>query len=80
MGCGPAAGRIIILVPKAAVTQLGGKPGVWVVNARTATLRPITPGQERVDQIEVKSGLAPGEAVILNPPSGLTDGMRVKPK
>ena len=30
-------------------------------------------GPDRIDQIEVKSGVVPGEAVILNPPPALTD-------
>ena len=30
--------------------------------------------------IEVRSGVVPGEALILNPPTGLTDGMLVRVK
>ena len=33
----------------------------------------MTLGAERLDQVEVRSGVVPGEAVILNPPAGLTD-------
>ena len=40
----------------------------------------MTLGAERLDQVEVRSGLAPGEAVILNPPAGLTDRGRVRVK
>jgi hypothetical protein len=30
-------------------------------------------GRERLDQVEVQSGVAPGEALVLNPQPGLTD-------
>ena len=33
----------------------------------------VTLGSERIDQIEVKSGVVAGEVVVLNPPAGLTD-------
>jgi RND family efflux transporter MFP subunit len=61
------------LAPKRAITEQGGRPAVWVVSQRTATRRPVTLGAERLDQIEVTSGLMPGETVIVNPPATLTD-------
>ena len=42
--------------------------------------RPVTLGAERIDQIEVKSGVVPGEALIVNPPAGLADRMLVRVK
>jgi hypothetical protein len=30
-------------------------------------------GRERLDQVEVESGVVAGEALVLNPPPGLTD-------
>ena len=53
---------------------------VWVVAGGTATRRPVVLGADRIDQMEVKSGLVPGEAVILNAPAGLTDRARVRVK
>ena len=70
----------IVLVPKRAVTEPGGQPAVWVVTGNTASRRPLTLGADRIDQVEVRSGLAPGEAVILNPGAGLADGGRVRVK
>jgi HlyD family secretion protein len=70
----------IVLVPKRAVTEQAGQRLVWVVNGGSAVRRPVILGVERLDQIEVRSGVVPGEAVILNPPVGLTDRAPVRVK
>ena len=63
----------IVLVPKRALTETAGRPHVWVVYSGTATRRPVTLGAERIDQVEVRSGVVPGDAVIVNPPATLID-------
>ena len=72
----------IVLIPKRTVRGQSGASVVWVVTNGTATRRPVTLGRERLDQMEVRSGVVPGEALILNPPDGLTDRgpVRVKAK
>jgi hypothetical protein len=40
----------------------------------------VTLGPERLDQIEVRSGVIPGETLIVNPPPTLTDRGRVRVK
>jgi HlyD family secretion protein len=72
----------IVLIPKRVLTDQNGASVVWVVTGTTATRRIVTLGRERLDQVEVRSGVAPGEALILNPPSTLTDRgpVRVKGK
>ena len=72
--------RPVVLIPKRAVTEEGGAPAVWVVTGATATRRSVTLGADRLDQVEVASGVAPGDAVILNPPPTLTDHGRVRVK
>ena len=72
-GVAAAPAPPIVLVPKRAVTERGGQSIVWVVNAGTAARRVVTLGSDRLDQIEVKSGIVPGESVVLNPPPGLID-------
>src|SRR5262249_25510040 len=62
----------IILAPKKAMTEVAGQPAAWVVANGVATKRTVTLGADRIDQIEVRSGLLPGETVVLNPPAGLT--------
>jgi HlyD family secretion protein len=72
----------IVLIPKRVLTDQNGASVVWVVTGTTATRRTVTLGRERLDQVEVRSGVAPGEALILNPPPTLTDRgpIRVKGK
>ena len=70
----------IVLVPKRAIAEQNGQSFVWVVTDGSATRRPVTLGAERIDQIEVRSGVVPGEALIVNPPAGLTDGTLVRVK
>ncbi len=70
----------IVLVPKRTVMEQSGQQIVWVVSAGAAKRRVVTLGSERLDQVEVKSGVAPGETLILNPPQGLTDRAVVRVK
>jgi RND family efflux transporter MFP subunit len=70
----------IVLIPKRAVSEAGGQPRVWVVADGAASPRTIVLGAERLDQVEVKSGVVVGEQLILNPPAGLADGARVNVK
>jgi RND family efflux transporter MFP subunit len=70
----------IVLVPKRAVTEQDGQSHVWVVTGGSAVRRPVTLGADRLDQIEVRSGVMRGDAVILNPPAGLADRALVRVK
>jgi HlyD family secretion protein len=63
----------IVLLPKRAVTEQNGQKFVWVVTGGTAVRRAVTLGPERLDQVEVRSGVVQGDAVILNPTPALTD-------
>ena len=67
-----------VLVPKRAVVGQGTQAVVWVVSGSAAVRRTVTLGADRIDQVEIASGLVPGEAVIMNPPAGLTDRARVR--
>jgi HlyD family secretion protein len=70
----------IVLIPKRAVSERNGLSVVWIVSGSTATRRVITTGRDRIDQIEVRAGVVPGDAVIINPPAGLPDGALVRVK
>jgi HlyD family secretion protein len=70
----------VVLVTKRAVAERKGQSMVWVVTNGKATARSVALGPDRLDQVEVKSGVAPGEAVIINPPAGLTDNAVVRVK
>jgi HlyD family secretion protein len=71
-GSSPAPAPVV-LMPKRAVTEENGQSIVWVISGGTSVRRAVTLGSERIDQIEVKSGVVPGETVALNPPAGLID-------
>jgi RND family efflux transporter MFP subunit len=79
-GVGPVSDPVIILAPKKAVTEQNGQSIVWVVANGTASRRTVTVGADRIDQVEIKRGVLPGETVILNPPAGLTDRALVRVK
>ncbi len=70
----------IVLVPRRTVAEQNGQSFVWVVARGIVSRRPVTLGSERLDQIEVRSGVAPGETLVLNPPPGLTDRALVRIK
>jgi HlyD family secretion protein len=74
------ASRSRILVPKAAVTTLGGKSGVFRVVEGRAKFVPVETAGEVQGQIEIKKGLQGGERLIsvaaLARP--LTDGAAVR--
>jgi RND family efflux transporter MFP subunit len=69
-----------VLVPKRAITEHSGQPAIWIVAHGTAARHSVTLGADRLDQVEVKSGVMPGDAVILNPPATLGDGAPVRVK
>jgi hypothetical protein len=50
-----------------------------VVTDRTVSRRTVALGADRIDQVEVRSGLAPGEAVVIAP-ANLAEGGRVRIK
>ncbi len=69
-----------LVVPAAALVQRGQLSFVYAVSSDgLARLRPVTAGQEIDGRVEVVAGLVAGEAVVLNPPPAMTDGMRVQP-
>jgi HlyD family secretion protein len=78
----PQPAALVVLIPKRTITEQGGQPAVWVVTGGTAARRAVKLGRERLDQVEVAGGVVPGEALILNPPSTLTDRgpVRIKGK
>ena len=63
----------IVLIPKRTVTEQNGGPVVWVVTGTKVARRPVVLGRDRLDQVEVRGGVVPGEALVINPPATLTD-------
>src|SRR6266446_2540525 len=67
----------LVIVPKKAIVTDGAASAVWVVRDDAAYRVAITTGREFQDGIEVRSGLAGGELVIVEPPADLKAGSRV---
>lgn len=71
-------GRSVLAIPATAVMERGQLQSVLVAEDGVARTRLITTGQKSDGQIEILSGLSPGEKVISPIPPGLTDGARVE--
>jgi membrane fusion protein, multidrug efflux system len=68
----------VLPVPAAGVVTRGQLQSVYVAENNTAHVRLITLGASAKDQIEVLSGLNPGEKVVVPIPSGLSDGAPIE--
>jgi HlyD family secretion protein len=69
-----------VVVPADAVWRRSGQaPYVYVVVNAAAQKREVQTGQEEADGIEITSGLAAGETVILEQNLELADGVKIAP-
>jgi RND family efflux transporter MFP subunit len=75
---GASSIRTVLAVPAAAVAERGGRPVVFVVRQGRVAQVSIDPGARYGGVVEVRSGPAGGEIVVLDPPPRLRDGGRVK--
>ncbi len=71
-------GRAGVVVPQSAVNERGGKSFVLLVVDNMAERRAVATAGERGKDILVTSGISGGDIVIMNAPSGLQAGARVK--
>lgn len=69
-----------LLVPRQLIDTLDGTPGLWVVDQLTGTARRrrVEPGLTAGDLVEVVSGLAAQDKLIVAGREGLTDGTPVR--
>ena len=67
-----------ILVPKRAVVYDGGRRYLFTVRDSVATRMRLDAGYEDHHAIEVRSGLAAGDQVVVLGHNGLKDGTRVR--
>jgi len=63
-----------LVVPKAAVVDVGGRRGVYTMADGRAVFRPVQTGLEDADQYEITDGLSEGEQVISVGASSVRDG------
>ncbi len=75
---GAEATRAILTVPAAAVVERGGHSVVFTVRQGRASQVAVETGTRYGGALEIRSGLAGGEIVVLEPPERLRDGSRVK--
>jgi hypothetical protein len=73
----PSAPRI--MVPDQATVSRDGRRVVFVLRQDRAVQTAIEAGASANGLTEVRTGIAPGDRVILNPPDDLQDGARVTP-
>ncbi|HUM09740.1 MAG TPA: efflux RND transporter periplasmic adaptor subunit [Myxococcaceae bacterium] len=71
-------GSVGVAVPAEAVVRHGQLEGVFVVTSGTARLRLVRTGRERDGRVEIVSGLAGDEKVVLAGAADLVDGQRVE--
>ena len=69
-----------LLVPVGALFPDGDGFAVYAIDGRHARLRRVDVGGRNGSQAWVRSGLQPGQTVIVYPPAAVADGRRVKPR
>jgi membrane fusion protein, multidrug efflux system len=74
----PLGQRTVLRVPRAAVRQRGGVPGVFVAEGGKAILRMVSLEEDRPENPQVLSGLDSGDRVILDPPAELEVGSPIE--
>jgi multidrug resistance efflux pump len=71
--------REALSVPRGAVVTRGQLTGVFAVDrSNTARLRLVQPGREFGDRVEVLSGVAPGDRVVVEGVERVADGSRLE--
>lgn len=67
------------LIPRAAIVNLAGQPTVYVViDDNVAEQRSVTTGLTNANQVEILSGLEPGDIVVIAGQPNLADGASVE--
>ena len=69
--------RQAIMVPRAALVSGIRKPELFIVRHGKAFLKPFVVGRELHNNLEVLSGLVPGDSVVISGQNELNDGARV---
>jgi len=71
-------GEGVLQVPTSALFRMGDAWQLFVVEQRRARRRDVVLGRANERVAEVRDGLAEGETVIVFPPEGIDDGVRVE--
>ncbi|MDE2233929.1 MAG: efflux RND transporter periplasmic adaptor subunit [Gammaproteobacteria bacterium] len=74
----PVGEQTMVRIPTEAVTERAGITGVFVVNADSyANFRMVRTGDLSGGQVEILSGLADGERIVLHPDASIDNGTRI---
>jgi RND family efflux transporter MFP subunit len=74
----PRGSRDVLRVPETSIVTRGQLRGLFVIAADgAARLRWVQPGRAEAGQVEILSGLAPGERYVVSPPAGFADATLV---
>jgi RND family efflux transporter MFP subunit len=79
-GEGLPATKAAITIPKSAVRQLDGRDVVMIVQNGRVERRAVSLGATRSDEVTIVAGLTGGERLVVEGPSGLSEGERVTEK
>jgi multidrug efflux system membrane fusion protein len=70
--------REVVLVPAASITERGQLVSLYTVDdTGLVHLRLVTPGKHYDGKVEVLSGLAPGERIVVSGTNKVLEGSRV---
>lgn len=69
--------RQALLIPESALVRRGQLEGVYVVHNGAAMLRLIKTGKRYGRNVEVLSGLTPGDRIVTAPGPGIGDGVKI---
>ena len=72
------SGENVLEIPLSAIFRRGQGWSVFVIAASRAKMKEVQIGHRNESEVEILSGLAEGDRVILHPPNQLMDDMRVR--
>lgn len=70
--------RDVLTVPRAALVQSAGQPGVWRSVDGRARFQPARPGLQTAERVQIVSGLQAGDRLVVYSAKQLDDGVRVR--
>jgi HlyD family secretion protein len=68
----------VVLIPREAVVKSAGASGVFVLERDRVRFAKVALGEERSGRVLVQSGISDGDVIVVDPPTSLEDGDRVR--
>ncbi|MEO6594029.1 MAG: efflux RND transporter periplasmic adaptor subunit, partial [Planctomycetota bacterium] len=67
-----------IVVPEQALVQLGGQTGAFVIERDTVRFAAVSTGERKSGRVAIDAGLSASQLIVLDPPTSLQNGDRVR--